>query len=71
VNIPDVDLTGCDVLLWKEGDEIYWLDVWRKEVSTVREGMLAAAIEHFPRHKTLCIMNDKTGKPVRISPLAN
>ena len=71
VNIPQVDLKSCDVLLWKEGKEIYWLDVRTNEVSTVREGWLAELIKTFPRNQTLCIMNDQTGQPVRISPLAN
>lgn len=71
MNIPKVALNGCDVLLWREGDTIYWLDVKTNEVSTVREGWLAEAIRTFPKTQTLCIMNDQTGKPVHISPLAN
>ncbi len=71
MNIPNVDLAGCDVFLWKEGDEYYWLEVERREVSVVRDGWLAELIRTFPDDRSMCIMNDKTGLPVRISPLAN
>lgn len=71
MNIPNVELTGCDVLLWKEGDEVYVLYVDTKVVATVRENMLAEFIRVFPDTRTLCIINDATGQPVRIPPLAN
>lgn len=71
VKVPDVDYQGCDALLWKEGDEIYLLDVPSGDIGRMKEGMLARFITDFPRDLTLCIMNDQTGQPVRISPLAN
>lgn len=71
MKVPEVDLAGCDVLLWKEGEEIYVLEPDTGKISRVRSGKLGEFIENFPRELTMCIMNDQTGKPVRISPLAN
>ncbi len=71
MKVPSVDLVGCDVFLWKEGDTVYHLDVNTNIVLRVAEGALADFIRSFPQDRTLCIMNDQTGQPVRISPLAN
>lgn len=71
MKVPQVDLAGCDVFLWRDGDEFYWLETKTGEISQVREGWLAELIQTFPVDRALCIMNDQTGKPVRISPLAN
>lgn len=71
MNIPNVDVAGCDVVLWRENGEIYILDVRSGEIGRMYEGRLAPFISEFPEHLTLCIMNDATGKAVRISPLAN
>lgn len=71
MRVPNVDLAGCDVFLWREGGTIYYLTVSSGAVARVRENKLAALIERFPRELTLCIMNDATGQAVRISPIAN
>lgn len=71
MRIPNVDLAGCDVFLWRADGEIYVLDVKAGSVRKVREGMLSQFITDFPRELSLCILNEQTGQPVRISPLAN
>lgn len=71
MRIPKVDPSKCDVVLWHEEGETYWLDVATREVSRVRPNKLAQLIQEFPESLTLCIMNDATGKLVPILPLAN
>jgi hypothetical protein len=69
MNVPNVDLAGCEVFLWKEGDEYYVLYARTGQIDQVID--LALFITMFPKEISLCIMNDQTGQPVRISPLAN
>lgn len=71
MKVPNVDLAGCDAFLWREEETIYCYTVETRIIARVRTNMLASFIESFPRNLTLCIMNDETGRPVRISPLAN
>lgn len=71
MRLPNVDLAGCDVFLWREEEEIYVLILDSGKIGRMRDGSLAAFITNFPRDLTLCILNDETGQAVRIPPIAN
>lgn len=72
MQIPSANTDGCDVALWRDADgEFYWLWTGSLKVVTKLEGDLASFITHFPAHLRLCIMNDQTGKFVKILPVAN
>jgi len=69
MNVPNVELAGCDAFLWREGNEYYCLVI--SENTVYRVGSVAAFIQGFPRDRSLCIMNDETRQAVRIPPIAN
>lgn len=68
--MPKAGTEGCDVALWREDGEVYWM--WVKSQRSYRlRGDLSKFIRTFPEDLRLCIMNDETGKFVKILPVAN
>lgn len=70
MHIPTASTEGCDIALWKEGVEVYIMHVKHGAIYLL-DGDLADFITNFPEHLNLCIMNDATGKFVKILPVAN
>lgn len=71
MRIPKVDKELCDVLLWRDGEETYWMLIKTGWVFRVLDGKLAEFIRTFPPQLRLCIENDETGQVVQILPVAH
>lgn len=70
MHIPTASTEGCDVALWRDGRDYYWMSSALTEPQRLT-GSLSKFITDFPETLTLCIMNDRTGKFVKILPVAN
>lgn len=64
MHIPQVDMAGCDIVMWEEDGEIYWLETDTGKVYRVLVSSLADVILSFPPKLALCILmeNGKLGR---------
>lgn len=70
MRIPKLE-TDCDVILWRDGEEMYWMLVSTGWIFRILEGKLADFILTFPPYLHMCIENDETGQIVPILPVAH
>lgn len=63
MELPHVDPTGCEIVVWMLGDSVFFAEVANGQIYTVEEGMLIPLLESFNPLWTIGIyQNGKLGK---------
>lgn len=58
MEIPAVDPTGCDVVVWHVGPDFYFVEVANGQIYSILDDMLATLLDWWPPTYTIGVVND-------------